>query len=62
MSGHHVEPGVEPVHLTVDGMPVDVARQIREFQDSDPEFLRRVLVYGVTYRAVFETLKDSWSV
>lgn len=62
MSGHASERGVEPVHLTVDEVPKDVARQIREFQDSDPEFLRRVLVYGVTHKTVFETLRAAWRV
>jgi len=60
MSGHTAERGVEPVHLTVDEIPEDVARQIREVQSNDPEFLRRVLVYGITHRTVFETLRAAW--
>ncbi len=54
--------GVEAVNLTVDAMPSDVARQIRDCQLHDPEFLRRVLLYGITHKAVFETLSRSWRV
>lgn len=62
MSGHSSELEVEPVQLTVDAVPADVARRLREFQIDDPEFLRRVLLYGITHRTVFETLSRSWRV
>jgi hypothetical protein len=62
MPDHRFEPGVERVHLTVDAIPSDVARQIRDFQVRDPEFLRRVLLYGITHQTVFETLSRTWRV
>jgi hypothetical protein len=51
---------VGPVHLTVDDLPSDVAEQIREAQLQDPDFLRRILLYGVTHKTVFETLSRAW--
>lgn len=53
-------PALEPVHLTVDALPHDVAQKIRDCQERDPEFLRRILLYAATHRAVFETLSKSW--
>ena len=50
-----------PVHLTVDDLPSDLAEQVRHAQEQDPEFLRRVLLFGVTHKAVFETLRSAWS-
>lgn len=50
----------EPVHLTVEALPSDVAQEIREAQLQDPEFLRHLLVYGATHRTVFETLSRAW--
>lgn len=49
-----------PVHFTVDDLPTDVARQLEEAQRQDPEFLRRILLYGITHRTVFETLSRAW--
>jgi hypothetical protein len=60
MLDHPSELASFPVHLTVDDLPVDVAEQIREVQDRDPELLRRILVYGITHRIVFEALSRSW--
>lgn len=54
------ETPLEPVHLKVDSLPYDVAEQIREVQSEDPELLRRILLYGITHRTVFETLSRSW--
>jgi hypothetical protein len=51
---------LSPVHLQVEALPYDVAEQIRELQSEDPELLRRILLYGVTHRVVFETLSRSW--
>jgi hypothetical protein len=62
MSGHSLESEVEPVQLTVDAVPTDVARRLREYQTDDPDFLRRVLLYGITHRTVFETLSRAWRV
>jgi hypothetical protein len=60
MSDHHFELTSEPVHLKVNDLPSDVAEQIRDVQLQDPEFLRNVLVYGITHKAVFETLSQVW--
>jgi hypothetical protein len=49
-----------PVHLTVDDLPFDVVQQIQEAQSQDPAFLRRILLYGITHKAVFETLSRAW--
>jgi hypothetical protein len=62
MSDQPVSVSVEPVHLTVDALPADVAHQIREWQLQDPELLRRILLYGITHKVVFETLRRSWSI
>jgi hypothetical protein len=51
---------MEPVHLTVDSLPSDVAAQIREIQTRDPELLRQILLYGMTHKTIFETLSRSW--
>lgn len=61
MTDFHTKSSLEPVHLRVDALPSDVAAQIREVQDQDPELLRRILLYGMTHRVVFETLSRSWN-
>lgn len=61
MTESRPESSPEPIHLQVDTLPSDVAQQIREVQDQDPELLRRILLYGMTHRAVFETLSSSWT-
>jgi len=60
MSEHRLEQSVECVHLTVEALPSDVAREIRECQVNDPDFLRRILLYGITHRVVLETLGHQW--
>lgn len=62
MPDHRHEAVSEPVHLTVDDLPTDVARKIREVHLQDPEFLRRILLYGITHKTVFETLNRSWPI
>jgi len=51
-----------PVHFTVEELPADVVDKIHEVQTEDPEFLRRVLLYGITHKAVFETLGRAWRI
>ncbi len=46
------------VELTV-RLPIDVARQAEEVQESDPEFLSRIILYGLTRRSVYQHLRDS---
>jgi hypothetical protein len=51
----------EPLQITVDSIPADVAREIREVQIQDPNFIRQLLVFGATHRAVFEALSRTWT-
>jgi hypothetical protein len=61
MPDQRSEVAVGPVHLTVNDLPNDVAQRIREVQVQDPEFLRRILLYGITHKTIFETLSRGWS-
>jgi len=45
------------VTLTVD-LPEDLAANAEEVQRSDPEFLSRVVQYGLTRRAIYRHLRD----
>jgi len=45
------------VHLNV-RLPRDIALQAEEVQKSDPEFLSRVVLYGLTRRSIYRHLKD----
>ena len=45
-----------PVQLTVN-LPRDIAAQAEEVQLADPEFLSRVILYGLTRRAIYEKLR-----
>ena len=42
--------------LTVEDLPLEIAAKVRMEQEQDPELLKRVMVYAVTRREVFETL------
>lgn len=42
--------------VTVEDLPLEIAVQVQQEQENDPEMLKRVMVYAVTRRAVFETL------
>jgi hypothetical protein len=44
------------INLVVN-LPVDIADEVERVQQSDPEFLERVLVYGLFRRAVFARLQ-----
>jgi hypothetical protein len=46
-----------PVDLTV-RLPREIALQVEEMQRSDPEFLSRVIQYGLTRESVFRHLRD----
>ncbi len=39
-------------------LPKDVARQAEEVQRTDPEFLSRVILYGLTRRSVYRHLRE----
>lgn len=60
MPNHPSDPFCERVHLEVDDLPSEIARQIRDVQLNDPDFLKNVLLYGITHRTVFETLDQAW--
>ena len=38
-------------------LPRDIAAQLEEVQQTDPELLSRLIVYGLTRRAIFQQLK-----
>jgi len=40
-------------------LPRDIAAQAEEVQQSDPEFLSRVVLYGLTRRSIYRHLRDS---
>jgi len=45
------------VQLNVD-LPRDLAAQAEEVQQTDPEFLSRIVLYGLTRRSIFRHLRD----
>jgi len=40
-------------------LPRDIATQAEEVQLSDPEFLSRVVLYGLTRRSIYRHLRES---
>ena len=40
-------------------LPRDIAAQAEEVQRSDPEFLSRVVLYGLTRRSIYKHLRES---
>lgn len=39
-------------------LPRDIAAQAEEVQKSDPDFLSRVVLYGLTRRSIYRHLKE----
>ena len=39
-------------------LPRDIAAQAEEVQQSDPEFLSRVVLYGLTRRSIYRHLRE----
>ncbi len=39
-------------------LPKDIAEQAEEVQETDPEFLSRVVLYGLTRRSIYRHLRD----
>jgi hypothetical protein len=39
-------------------LPRDIAAQAEEVQKTDPEFLSRVVLYGLTRRAIYRHLRE----
>lgn len=42
-------------------LPRDIAAQAEEVQRTDPDFLSRVILYGLTRRAIYENLRSQQS-
>jgi hypothetical protein len=42
-------------------LPRDVAAQAEEVQKNDPEFLSRVVLYGLTRRSIYRHLREQQS-
>ena len=40
-------------------LPRDIAAQAEEVQQTDPEFLSRVVLYGLTRRSIYRHLRDT---
>ncbi len=49
-------PESRSVNLVVN-LPVDLADEVERVQQTDPEFIERVLAYGLVRRAVFARLQ-----
>ena len=39
-------------------LPREIAEQAKEAQETDPEFLSRVVLYGMTRRSIYQHLRD----
>jgi hypothetical protein len=48
----------ESVRLTL-RLPHDIAEQAKEVQKTDPEFLSRVVLYGLTRRSIYHQLRKA---
>jgi len=46
-----------PVHVQLH-LPQDIAEQLEEVQRTDPEFMTRLVQYGLTRRSIFQALSD----
>lgn len=40
-------------------LPSDIAAQAEEVQEQDPEFLSRVVLYGLTRRSIYRHLREN---
>ena len=40
-------------------LPHDIAEQAEEVQETDPEFLSRVVLYGLTRRSIYRHLREN---
>lgn len=47
----------QPVRLTL-RLPKDLVEQAKEVQRTDPEFLSRVVLYGLTRRSIYRHLRE----
>lgn len=51
---------LRPVNISVtyENLPSDIADQVRQVQEQDPELLKHFLMYCMTRKLVFETLQS----
>lgn len=49
--------GTREVTITI-RLPHDIADQAEEVQKSDPEFLSRVVLYGLTRRSIYHSIRE----
>ena len=42
-------------------LPRDIAAQAEEVQRSDPDFLSRVVLYGLTRRSIYRHLRETYA-
>jgi hypothetical protein len=49
------------VSLTLTNLPFSLAEEIQEVQRSDPDLMQRIVMYGMTRTAIFETLLEELS-
>ncbi len=40
-------------------LPRDIAAQAEEVQESDPDFLSRIVLYGLTRRSIYRHLREN---
>ncbi len=49
------------VSLTLKDLPFSIAEEIQEVQRSQPDLMQRIVMYGMTRSAIFETLLEELS-
>lgn len=49
------------VSLTLKDLPFSMAEEIQEVQRSQPDLMQRIVMYGMTRSAIFETLLEELS-
>lgn len=49
------------VSLTLKDLPYSIAEEIQQVQRSDPDRIQRIVMYGMTRSAIFETLLQELS-
>ena len=46
-----------PVQIEVE-LPTELAKQVESIQENDPEFMTKILLYGLTRRTLFRHLRN----
>ncbi len=50
-----------PVQIQVE-LPTELAEKVERIQKSDPEFMSKIILYGLTRRTLYHHLRDSGEV